>query len=115
MSATTGTTSATSGTLGDAAPVSFPGIASCIDYDSIIEKYTADTLLQEKPDIAQVNNLNSQNTAILKITNLIGAVQDSLTALSNPTLFDAYKATVSNTASGSPAATATHSSSPIFL
>jgi flagellar hook-associated protein 2 len=107
VSATTGTTSATSGTLGDAAPVSFPGIASGIDYDSIIEKYTADTLLQEKPDIAQVNNLNSQNTAILKITNLIGAVQDSLTALSNPTLFDAYKATVSNTASGSPAATAT--------
>lgn len=106
-SATSGTTSATSGTLGDAAPVSFPGIASGIDYNSIIEKYTADTLLQEKPDIAQVNNLNSQNTAILKITNLIGAVQDSLTALSNPTLFDAYKATVGNTASGSPIATAT--------
>ena len=105
-SATSGTTAATSGTLGDAAPVSFPGIASGIDYNSIIEKYTADTLLQEKPDIAQVNNLNSQNTAILKITNLIGAVQDSLTALSNPTIFNAYKATVNNTSSGSPAATA---------
>jgi len=107
VSATTGTTSATSGTLGDAAPVSFPGIASGIDYNSIIEKYTADTLLQEKPDIAQVNNLSAQNTAILKITDLIGAVQDSLTALSNPALFDAYKATVGNTSSGSPAATAT--------
>jgi flagellar hook-associated protein 2 len=107
VSATTGTTSATSGTLGDAAPVSFPGISSGIDYNSIIQKYTADTLLQEKPDIAEVNNLSAQNTAILKITNLIGAVQDSLTALSNPTLFDAYKATVGNTASGSPAATAT--------
>jgi flagellar hook-associated protein 2 len=103
----TSATSATSGTLGDAAPVSFPGIASGIDYNSIIEKYTADTLLQEKPDQAQINNLNAQNTAILKITNLIGAVQDSLTALSNPTLFNAYNAAVSNTASGSPAATAT--------
>jgi flagellar hook-associated protein 2 len=107
VSATSGTSSATSGTLGDAAPVSFPGISSGIDYNSIIEKYTADTLLQEKPDIAQVNNLSKQNTAILKITNLIGAVQDSLTALSNPTLFNAYKATVGNTSSGSPAATAT--------
>jgi flagellar capping protein FliD len=107
VSATSGTTSATSGTLGDAAPVSFPGIASGIDYNAIIEKYTAETLLQEKPDQAQVNNLNSQNTAILKITNLIGAVQDSLTALSNPNIFDSYKATVGNTASGSPAATAT--------
>lgn len=107
MSATTGTTSATSGTLGDAAPVSFPGIASGIDYDAIIEKYTAETLQQEKPDQSQINNLNSQNTAILKITNLIGAVQDSLTALSNPALFDAYNATVSNAPDGSPAATAT--------
>lgn len=107
MAATSGTSSATSGTLGDVAPVSFPGIASGIDYDSIIEKYTADTLLQEKPDQSQINNLNSQNTALLKITNLIGAVQDSLTALSNPALFDAYTPTVSNTASGSPAATAT--------
>lgn len=107
MSATSGTSSITSGTLGDAAPVSFPGIASGIDYNSIIEKYTADTLQQEKPDQSEINSLNSQNTAILKIQNLIGAVQDSLTALSNPALFDAFKPTVSNTANGTPAATAT--------
>ncbi len=108
MSATSGTSSATSGTLGDAAPISFPGIASGIDYNAIIEKYTAETLAQEKPTQLQINNLNSQNTAILKITNLIGSVQDSLTALSNPATFDAYKATVSNTSGGStPGATAT--------
>ncbi len=105
--ATSASSSVTSGTLGNVAPVSFPGIASGIDYNSIIEKYTAETLLQEKPDQAQINNLNSQNTALLKITNLIGAVQDSLTALSNPTLFGAYKATVGNNATGSPVATAT--------
>jgi flagellar hook-associated protein 2 len=107
MSATSGTSSATSGTLGDVPPVSFPGIASGIDYDSIIEKYTADTLQQEKPTQTQINNLTQQNTAILKLQNLIGAVQDSLTALSNPQTFGAYKATVANAANGSPAATAT--------
>jgi flagellar hook-associated protein 2 len=99
VSSTSGTSSTTSGTLGNVPPVSFPGISSGIDYDSIIEKYTADTLQQEKPTQLQINNLNAQNTAILKITNLIGAVQDSLTALSDPTVFGAYTATV-NAANG---------------
>jgi flagellar capping protein FliD len=104
---TSATSSTTSGTLGNAPPVSFPGISSGIDYDSIIEKYTEDTLQQEKPTQTQINNLNSQNTAVLKIQNLIGAVQDSLTDLSDPTIFGAYKATVANTTAGSSAATAT--------
>src|ERR1700761_4447690 len=106
MSATS-SSSITSGTLGDVPPVSFPGISSGIDYDSIIEKYTADTLQQEKPTQTQINNLTKQNTAILKLQSLIGSVQDSLTALSNPATFGAFKATVANAASGSPAATAT--------
>jgi flagellar hook-associated protein 2 len=103
----TSSTSGTSGTLGNVPPVSFPGISSGIDYNSIIQKYTADTLQQEKPSQTQINNLNAQNTAILKITNLIGSVQDSLTALSDPTTFGAFKATVGNTSTGSPSATAT--------
>ena len=107
MSGTSATSSATSGTLGNVAPVSFPGISSGIDYNSIIEKYTADTLAQEKPTQAQINNLTAQNTAILKLQSLIGSVQDSLTALSDPTVFGAFKATVANTTTGSPAATAT--------
>ncbi len=109
MSSTSGVssgTSATSGTLGNAPPVSFPGVSSGIDYNSIIEKYTADTLLQEQPVKTQITNLNAQNTALLKITNLIGSVQDSLTALSDPTVFGAFSANVSNTSSGSPAASA---------
>ena len=97
--------STSSGTLGDAPPVSFPGVSSGIDYNSIIEKYTAETLQQETPLKSQVSNLNSQDTTILKIKNLLGSVQDSLTALSNPAIFGAYKATPSNTADGSPAAT----------
>jgi flagellar hook-associated protein 2 len=105
VSSTSSTSSTTSGTLGNAPPVSFPGIASGIDYDSIIEKYTADTLEQEKPTQLQVNNLNSQNTAILKITNLIGAVQDSLTNLSDPSIFGAYSATVNAADGANPATT----------
>jgi flagellar hook-associated protein 2 len=105
VSSTSSTSSTTSGTLGNAPPVSFPGIASGIDYDSIIEKYTADTLEQEKPTQLQVNNLNAQNTAILKITNLIGAVQDSLTNLSDPTIFGAYSATVNAASGANPATT----------
>lgn len=105
-SSSSSSSSVTSGTLGNVPPVSFPGISSGIDYNSIIEKYTADTLAQEKPTQTQINNLSKQNTAILKITNLIGAVQDSLTALSDPTTFGAYKATVNNTSAGYAAATA---------
>jgi flagellar hook-associated protein 2 len=112
VSSTSSSTSTTlqnelnNGTLGDAAPVSFPGVASGIDYDSIIEKYTQATLEQEKPIESQVNNLTAANTEVLKIKNLIGSLQDSLTSLSNPNIFGAYKATVNNTSSGSPAATA---------
>ncbi len=102
-----GTSSTSSGTLGDAPPVSFPGVASGIDYTAIIEKYTSETLQSEKPLQAQVSNLNNQNTAILKIKNLLGSVQDSLSALSNPAIFGAYKATPGNTADGSTAATLT--------
>ncbi len=105
MSSVSSASSSTSGTLGDAPPVSFPGVASGIDYNSIIEKYTAETLQQEAPLQNQVSNINNQNTAILKIKSLLGSVQDSLTALSNPTIFGAYKATPSNTADGSTAAT----------
>jgi flagellar hook-associated protein 2 len=107
VSSVSSTSSTTSGTLGDAPPVSFPGVASGIDYNAIIEKYTAETLQQEAPLQSQVSNLNNENTAILKIKNLLGSVQDSLTALSNPAIFGAFKATPSNTADGSTAATLT--------
>jgi flagellar hook-associated protein 2 len=105
VSSATSGSSTTSGTLGDQPPVSFPGVASGIDYNAIIQKYTAETLQQEQPLKSQVTNINAQNSAILKIKNLIGSVQDSLTTLSNPAIFGAYKATPSNTASGSTAAT----------
>src|ERR1700733_3468137 len=85
------------GTLGDAPPVSFPGIASGIDYDAIIQKYTQATQEAEVPYQDQINNLNKANAEILKIQNLLGAVQDSLTSLSTVGTFQAYTATPSVT------------------
>jgi flagellar capping protein FliD len=98
----TGASSATTsntpqGTLGDVPPVTFPGVASGIDYNSIIQKYTAATQQAEVPYQNQLNKLTTANTEILKIQNLLGAVQDSLTALSNPKTFQAFKATPSVT------------------
>lgn len=116
MSFTTGATSSTGnsssssslastnvpqGTLGDVPPVTFPGIASGIDYNAIIEKYTAATQEAEVPYQDQLNKLNAQNAEILKIQNLLNVVQDSLTALSNPSTFEAFTATPSNTADAS--------------
>ncbi len=100
MSSISSSSSATSGTLGHAPPVSFPGVSSGIDYDAIIEKYTADTLLQEKPAQAQVMNLNAQTAAILKLSSLAGSVADALTQLSDPALMNAFSAKAGNTASG---------------
>ncbi len=100
MSGTSPTSAASAGTLGNAAPVSFPGIASGIDYNSIIQKYTAATLQQEAPSKAQLNDLNSANAAILRIENLFGAVKDALTGLSDPNTFAAFLPTVGNTATG---------------
>ena len=78
------------------APVSFPGIASGIDYNSIIAKYTTLTLAPTKTLQTQVTALNAANAELIKIQALFGKVQDSLSALSNPALFNAVTATSSN-------------------
>ncbi len=92
-------------------PVSFPGIASGIDYNSIIAKYTTLTLAPTKTLQTQVTALNAANSEILKIQGLFGKVQDSLTALSAPSLFSAVTATSSNlgfaTATQTPGSVAT--------
>ena len=90
-------------------PVSFPGIASGIDYNSIIAKYTTLTLAPTKPLQTQVSALNAANAEILKIQGLFGKVQDSLTALSATSLFSAVTATSSNPG----AATATQTSGAV--
>lgn len=82
-------------------PVSFPGISSGIDYNSIIQKLTSLSLQQNVSLNAQIATLNAANTELIKINNLINAVQTSLGNLSNPAIFNAFTATSSNTAEGS--------------
>ncbi len=78
------------------APVSFPGIASGIDYNSIIQKYTDITLQQETPLQNQVTSLNAQQSELLKIQNLIGTYQNTFQAISDPANFSATTPTSSN-------------------
>lgn len=81
-------------------PVSFPGIASGIDYNSIITKLTSLTLSQNVTLNSQIATLNAQNSELIKINNLLNCVQNSLGALSNPAIFNAYSATSSNSTEG---------------
>ncbi len=77
-------------------PVSFPGIASGIDYNAIIQKYTDLTLAQETPLKTNVTNLTNQNAELLKIQSLIGKFQDTFIAISNPANFSATAPTSTN-------------------
>ncbi|HTZ55177.1 MAG TPA: flagellar filament capping protein FliD [Candidatus Acidoferrum sp.] len=101
----------TGGTLGtNAAPISFPGIVSGIDYNSIIEKLTQLSLAPTTQLNAQIATLNNANAELIKISNLLSSVQNALGNLSNPDLFDTYQATSSSSAlsaSGVPGVSAT--------
>ena len=92
-------------------PVSFPGIASGIDYNAIIQKLTSLQLSQNITYNNQITGLTSANTELIKINSLFLSVQNAMTALSNPSLFNAVSATPSNpsilTASSIPNVTAT--------
>ncbi len=94
-----GTSSVSGGTLGsNVPPVSFPGISSGIDYNSIIEKLTSLTLQPATQLETQVATLNSANAELIKINGLLASVQASLTALSDPSIYAAYDAVSGNTA-----------------
>ncbi|HEY8312725.1 MAG TPA: flagellar filament capping protein FliD [Candidatus Baltobacteraceae bacterium] len=78
-------------------PISFPGIASGIDYNSIIQKLTSITLAPQAQLNAQVATLNAGNLELIKINGLLASVQDALTALSQPNIYAAFSATSSAT------------------
>lgn len=92
------TTNGTQGTLGNAAPISFPGISSGIDYNAIIEKLTSMTLAQNKPLTNQSTQLASANQELIKINGLVQKVQQAIMNLGNSSLFNQFSATVSNPA-----------------
>ncbi len=85
-------------------PVSFPGIASGIDYNAIIQKLTSLTLQQNVSLNAQVATLNAANTELIKINNLLNCVQSALGGLDDPQLFNSWLATSSNTVEGNASA-----------
>jgi flagellar hook-associated protein 2 len=87
-------------------PVSFPGIASGIDYNAIITKLTSLTLSQNVSLNAQIATLNAANTELIKINNLLNCVQNSLGNLSDPALFNTWSATSSSTTEGTASAIA---------
>ena len=98
ISSTSAGSAADSTTYGtNVPPISFPGIASGIDYNAIINKYTALTAQQATPLKQQVTKLNAAQAELLKIQNLLQTFQNSFTAVSNPSLFTASSATSSNT------------------
>lgn len=102
--------SASSGTLGSSPPISFPGIASGIDYNSIIQKLTSMTLAPTTQLNQQIATLNAANAELIKINGLFTHVQDALNGLSMSSLYNAVSAQSSNasalTAQGIPGATA---------
>jgi flagellar hook-associated protein 2 len=79
-------------------PVSFPGIASGIDYNSIIQKLTSMTLAPTTQLNQQIATLNAANAELIKINGLLSTVQNDLFALTNPNIYNAVTATSSNPA-----------------
>lgn len=73
-------------------PVSFPGIASGIDYNSIIQKLTSMTLQPTVSLNAQIATLNAANAELIKINGMLSSVQNALLALSQPSIYGAVDA-----------------------
>ncbi|HTU82591.1 MAG TPA: flagellar filament capping protein FliD, partial [Candidatus Acidoferrales bacterium] len=99
--------STTNGVAGtNVPPITFPGVVSGIDYNSIINEMTS---LSMQPTVAlnaSVATLNNANVELVKINNLLQSVQNALGNLSNPNLFDTYDGTSTDsaalTATGTP-------------
>lgn len=90
-------TSAAAATVGtDLAPITFPGIASGIDYNSIITKLTSLTLAPKTQYNNQITQLNAKNAELIKINGLLASVQGALTSLSDPHTFNAYAGTTTD-------------------
>ncbi len=80
------------------APITFPGIVSGIDYNSIITKLTSLTLAPTNALNAQLTTLNNANLELIKINNMLESVQNAIAGLSDPSIYSAYDATSSNSA-----------------
>lgn len=96
MASISGTGSGLGATGTNPAPVSFPGISSGIDYNSIIQKLTSLTLAPAQAYQKQITQIDAANSELIKINSLLSSVQNALTTLSSPRTFNAYIANSSN-------------------
>jgi flagellar hook-associated protein 2 len=78
------------------APITFPGISSGIDYNSIISKLTSLTLAPNTQYNNQITQLNAKNAELIKINGLLASVQGALKTLSDPATFRSYAGTSSD-------------------
>ncbi len=93
------TSSGSTSTVGtDLAPITFPGIASGIDYNSIITKLTSLTLAPNTLYNSQITQLNAKNAELIKINSMLTSVQGALGALSDPATFNSYSGTTTDPA-----------------
>lgn len=79
-------------------PVSFPGVSSGIDYNSIIQKISALSAAPIQTYQKQIQAATAQNTELIKINGLLVSVQNAIGTLSNPSLFQAVTVVSSNAA-----------------
>ena len=77
-------------------PISFPGIASGIDYTSIIAKLVSLQLAPTTVLNSQIQQLSSANLEMVKINGMLASVQNSLTKITDTSLFNTFTATSSN-------------------
>jgi flagellar hook-associated protein 2 len=80
----------------DLAPITFPGIASGIDYNAIINKLTSLTLAPNTLYNNQITQLNAKNAELIKLNNMLTSVQGALQTLSDPATFNSYSGTTTD-------------------
>jgi hypothetical protein len=79
-------------------PITFNGVASGIDWNSVISKETALTLAPTTQYNNQIQTLSTKNQALITISSLLASVQNSLQALSDPAQYQTFLGQSSNTA-----------------
>lgn len=84
-------------------PVNFNGVASGIDWNSVIQKETALTLAPVTQYNNQIQTLSTKNQELLTINGLLASVQNAIQNLSEPSQYQTFTGLSSNTS----AATAT--------
>ena len=79
-------------------PITFNGVASGIDWNSVIQKETALTLAPTTQYNNQIQTLSTKNQELLKINGLLASVQNAVQNLSSSAQYNTFTGTSSNAA-----------------